>query len=128
MALEVLNIVEEEKIIARANGVGEILYKSMLEIANETQQLKNVRSIGAIAAADLVCEGSQRIGFEVYQQAVKMGALLRPLGNTIYWFPPLNIEPEVIYQLKEITQQAIEKVNPRGYTTLLARCELEGIV
>ena len=39
-----------------------------------------------------------------------MGALLRPLGNTIYWMPPLNTPHNVINDLKNITETAIEKV------------------
>jgi adenosylmethionine-8-amino-7-oxononanoate aminotransferase len=49
------------------------------------------------------------MGYKVYQEAVKLGALLRPLGNTLYWVPPLNISAEVLYKLKEITQEAIVK-------------------
>lgn len=87
----------------------ENLYKQLMdEIADNTGKLINVRNIGAIVAADLITNNSkQRLGYKVYQQAVKLGALLRPLGNTIYWLPPLNIETEVLYQLQDITQKAI---------------------
>jgi adenosylmethionine-8-amino-7-oxononanoate aminotransferase len=47
------------------------------------------------------------MGYAVYQQAVKLGALLRPLGNTLYWLPPLNTSKDTLYELKEITQKAI---------------------
>ncbi|HLF66899.1 MAG TPA: adenosylmethionine--8-amino-7-oxononanoate transaminase, partial [Gammaproteobacteria bacterium] len=43
-------------------------------------------------------------------EAVKLGALLRPLGNTIYWMPPLNIKNEELAELKNITLQAIHHI------------------
>jgi adenosylmethionine-8-amino-7-oxononanoate aminotransferase len=49
-----------------------------------------------VAALDL-CEADgtplraeQRTGYRVYLEAVRRGALLRPLGDSMYLFPPLN--------------------------------------
>jgi adenosylmethionine-8-amino-7-oxononanoate aminotransferase len=78
----------------------------MHNIAAETGKLKNVRGIGAVVAADLTTD-QPRVGYEVYQQAVKLGALLRPLGNTIYWTPPLNVGLDVAEQLARVTKQAL---------------------
>ena len=53
---------------------------------------RQIRGTGFVAAADLkeeYCIG--RAGYAVYRQAVKKGLLLRPLGNTVYLLPPLNI-------------------------------------
>ena len=80
----------------------------MQNIAEDTGKLTNVRGIGAIVAADLICEDpSRRLGYEIYKNAVKLGALLRPLGNTIYWLPPLNLAEETLEQLTKITKEAI---------------------
>ena len=38
---------------------------------------------------------------------MSLGALLRPLGNTLYWFPPLNTTQPILSDLKEITQKAL---------------------
>jgi adenosylmethionine-8-amino-7-oxononanoate aminotransferase len=82
----------------------------MQDIANETSRITNIRQIGAMVAADLICHDPQRrAGFEVYQEAVKLGALLRPLGNTIYWVPPLNMETETLTHLSRITKQALRQ-------------------
>jgi adenosylmethionine-8-amino-7-oxononanoate aminotransferase len=111
VALETLNIMEEEKICTHVQMLEPMILKYMREIAETTGKLTNVRGIGAIVAADLMVKDQQRrIGFEIYQQAVKRGALLRPLGNTIYWLPPLNIEHNTLQDLKEITQAAIQAV------------------
>lgn len=112
IAIEVLNLMDEENICVKANQVGKLMYEAMFEVANETNCLKHVRGIGAIVAADLICDDpNRRYGFEVYQEAIKLGALLRPLGNTIYWLPPLNIDEEVLVQLKNITTKAILSMN-----------------
>ena len=59
-------------------------------------------------AADLVDKNiSKRAGNRLYQEAVRQGALLRPLGNTIYWLPPLNINAEILSQLGEITLNSL---------------------
>ncbi|HEX2549867.1 MAG TPA: aminotransferase class III-fold pyridoxal phosphate-dependent enzyme, partial [Gammaproteobacteria bacterium] len=78
------------------------------DIQYNTQKIKNIRSIGAVVAADLCYDNTKRMGFEVYQNAVKLGALLRPIGNTIYWVPPLNISNHTLQKLKSITERAID--------------------
>ncbi|MGB6976260.1 MAG: adenosylmethionine--8-amino-7-oxononanoate transaminase [Gammaproteobacteria bacterium] len=111
VALEVLIIFEQEKILHHVAQLGETMLTAMKEIAATTNKLKNVRGIGAIVAADLVDNPSeQRLGFAVYQNAVKLGALLRPIGNTIYWLPPLNTTFQTIEELKNITREAILSV------------------
>lgn len=107
VALETLKIFEEEGICRRVQTLEPLLKAGMMEVADKTGCLKNVRSMGAIVAADLVTEVPRK-GFEVFQAAVRLGAFLRPLGNTIYWFLPLNIEEAVLNSLKEITIRAIE--------------------
>lgn len=111
VALEVLNIMEQEKWHEKATGMGEVMLDAMQTIADETKALTNVRGLGAMVAADLhVKEPGRRLGFEVYQQAVALGALLRPLGNTLYWLPPLNTRRETLRELQQITEMAIKAV------------------
>ena len=107
VALETLKIFEEEAICQRVQELEPLLKAGMIEVANKTGCLKNIRSIGAITAADLITE-KPRKGFEVFQEAVRLGAFLRPLGNTLYWLPPLNIEETVLNSLKDITIEAIK--------------------
>lgn len=106
LALETLNIIQEEHLHTR--DINQVMLKNMHEIRNKTGRLKNVRGIGGIVAADLICiNNTARLGYLVYEAAIKAGILLRPLGNTIYWLPPLNITDEEIDELKNKTMQVL---------------------
>ena len=108
VALAVLGIVKQQKLCERAEKLQIIMMNNLQKIAEHTGKLKNLRGIGAIVAAELIVEDEkQRMGYKVFQEAINLGALLRPLGNTIYWFPPLTIEEEILQDLKDITQNAI---------------------
>jgi adenosylmethionine-8-amino-7-oxononanoate aminotransferase len=108
VALEVFNIFQEEKIVDHVQALNKIMQEAFEDIQYNTQKIKNIRSIGAVVAADLCYDNTKRMGFEVYQNAVKLGALLRPIGNTIYWVPPLNISNHTLQKLKSITERAID--------------------
>ena len=116
VAVEALDIYEEEKIFERVQKHGPGLKERMSRIAKKTGLLTNIRGIGFMAAADLCDENNRpfekglRMGYQVYQEAVKIGALLRPLGDTIYFLPPLNTPLHVLDELEEITLKAIKKV------------------
>ncbi len=59
-----------------------------------------VRSIGLINAVELVrdkktkeaFDSKIRLGYQIYKKALKKGVLLRPLGDVIYFNPPLIID------------------------------------
>lgn len=55
-------------------------------------------------------EKKQRIGYQIFQKALQLGAWLRPLGNTIYWLPPLNTPLFVLEELKDISILAIKQI------------------
>lgn len=110
IALETLNIMEEENIYHKVAALELQLLQYMHEIEKNTGRITNVRGIGGLVAADLIVkDNQQRAGFELFKNALKNGALLRPIGNTIYWLPPLNVEAETLDQLKDITQQSINE-------------------
>jgi adenosylmethionine---8-amino-7-oxononanoate aminotransferase len=108
VALATLTVMEQENIAAKARAMQPVLKNNMQFVAEKTGRLTQIRGIGAIAAADIIIDNpSQRAGFAVYQKAVKLGALLRPLGNTLYWLPPLNTGLATLTELKEITQASL---------------------
>lgn len=113
VALACLQVMEEENLLAYVPTLETSLLQHMQQISDVTGKLTRVRGIGGIVAADLVVEDAhQRAGHAVYQAAVTRGALLRPIGNTLYWLPPLNIESASLQRLQDITIDAIRAVLP----------------
>lgn len=113
VALECLTVLEEENIYLQVQKKETILKSLMQEVADVTKKLTNVRAMGAVVAADLVLSKEQqvqRVGYQIFQEAVKLGAWLRPLGNTLYWLPPLNIDISVLKTLQNITIKAMHKI------------------
>lgn len=111
LGLETLKIMEAENIIEQVQKKEQLLGNLMQQVASNTGKLTNIRHIGAIVAADLiVADPSQRVGYQVYKKATELGALLRPIGNTIYWLAPLNTDEATLHRLQQITEAAIKAV------------------
>lgn len=113
VALECLKIIEDEQIFKKVREKEVVLKKLMLEVQNKTEKLTNIRGIGAVIAADLLLnekEKNQRVGYQIFQEALKLGAWLRPLGNTIYWLPPLNTSLSILEDLCDITKISIKRI------------------
>ena len=108
LAVATLQEIVDKNLIARANNLQTIMREYFVTIAEETGAITNIRGIGAIIAADLVNKNNiPRLGYQVFQAAIKLGAMLRPIGNTIYWLPPINISHSTLDELYEITLQAV---------------------
>ncbi|MBA3535230.1 MAG: adenosylmethionine--8-amino-7-oxononanoate transaminase [Tatlockia sp.] len=107
-ALATIKVMEQEKINEQAQKLGIFMQQQFQQIAEISGKLTNVRSLGAMVAADLIDNGSKRLGYQLYQEALSRGALLRPLGNSLYWLPPLNSENQTIENLAEITLNSIK--------------------
>ncbi len=109
IAIACIRTLAEENIYQRVQQMETQMATMMNEISDSTGKLTNIRHIGGIVAADLRVDATQRAGYAVYRRAVQLGALLRPLGNTIYWLPPLNTDETTLRKLQTITEQAIKE-------------------
>lgn len=108
-AVTTLDIMQEENLASSACAIGHTMFHFMQELASITGKLHRVRGgLGAVVAADLEALPSGRTGFQFQQIALKHGALLRPLGDSIYWLPPLNASLDTISKLAEITLHSIK--------------------
>lgn len=107
-ALATLNTIEDENILEHLPNISRNLKEGMDWVASQVGDIENTRCIGGIVACELQSQ-ENRLGFEVFKKGLGLGAFLRPLGNTLYWSPPLNITEVEIEQLAEITAEAIKQ-------------------
>ncbi len=117
IALEVLKIYEENNILEEINKKGEYLEKRAREIFKDKKYIGEIRRIGLIGAMEIVknkitkerFNPKKRTGYNIYKTALKHGAILRPLGDTIYFMPPFVISYEEIDKMLEICRLSIEE-------------------
>ncbi|MBA3661143.1 MAG: adenosylmethionine--8-amino-7-oxononanoate transaminase [Gammaproteobacteria bacterium] len=111
VALAALQVLKDESIINHTHHLQLAMNTAMHEVAKITQCITGMRGIGAMVAAELnTHETRSRVGFEITRKASELGALIRPLGRTLYWTPPLNTPIATIETLKQITIEAIQHV------------------
>lgn len=95
-ATAVLDIFDSYDVLQDVNQKGSFLEEKMT-IFKTLSCVKNLRRQGLILAFDL--EGFdplRRIGKELATQAWKRGVLIRPLGDVVYFMPPLSISYDEI--------------------------------
>jgi adenosylmethionine-8-amino-7-oxononanoate aminotransferase len=111
VALEVLRVFEDERVLERAKPKAERIARAFAEMGALPGALRP-RSIGMIGALDLGggADYLADLGWGVYEQARAGGAYLRPLGNVVYVAPPLNIPDADLDELLEITRASVEAV------------------
>lgn len=111
VAMATLQYIEQTNILENVKNMQNLMWEAMHSIAAQTRVLTNIRGFGGMIAADLVNIEHPRPGFAFYQQALQEGALMRPLGQSIYWLPPLNTSADEIECLREVTQTALQKIS-----------------
>ena len=117
-AVEVLKILEEETIIEKANKKANYFNKIIREKFLPHKNVGEVRSIGLINAIELVnnkntkepLDYRNRTGYQIYKKALEKGVLLRPLGDVIYFNPPLIIEEEDMDLVTDIALKALKEI------------------
>ncbi len=106
-----LSVFHDEDVLGQVARRGPRLRQGLAALRSPF--LHGIRGCGMMAAADLVqADGTpwpsaQRIGLRVYRAAIRRGALLRNLGDTLYLFPPLVANDAVLDQLLTIVGDAV---------------------
>lgn len=117
-AIAVLDILKEENIIKQANENAIYFNKIIKEKFSSHKNVGDIRSIGLINAIELVKNKSTkeafdpklRTGYQIYKKALKKGVLLRPLGDVIYFNPPLIIEPKDMVFVTDIAAECMSEI------------------
>jgi adenosylmethionine---8-amino-7-oxononanoate aminotransferase len=107
LAREVLAIYRDDEIVRKAQPKARRITKA-IKALGALPGVQRPRSLGMIGAVDLGSAAYQgKAGWRVYAEALKRGAYLRPLGDTVYVCPPLNIEDSELDRLLEIMSESI---------------------
>ena len=113
-----LDVFATEDVLARVATHGPELRRALGDLirARPELPLAGVRGCGMMAAVDLHGPGAaqidpaRRTGYRVYREAVRRGVLLRPIGDTIYLFPPLNVEPADVREMVDVLAASVADV------------------
>ncbi len=111
-----LGVFREDRVIERNRALAAHLGARVRALADHPH-VAEVRQCGMIAAVEIVREKrsrepypwQERRGLMVYRHALERGALLRPIGNVIYFMPPYVITPEEIDFMVDVAREGIER-------------------
>ena len=115
-AVATLDIFADDDVIKRNRALADHLGARARELA-DLPHIAEVRQRGMIVAAEMVRDRAtrepyawqERRGLRVYRHGLERGALLRPIGNVVYFMPPYVITPPEIDLMIEIARDGIER-------------------
>ena len=110
-----LGIFQSEPVIERNRQLAAHMASAAAPLAHHAR-VGEVRQCGMILAIEMVKNKAtrepydfrERRGLTVYRHALQHGALLRPIGDVVYFMPPYVIEPEEIEFLARVARAGIE--------------------
>ena len=113
-ALATLSVLRDEPVLERNRALATHLAQRLAPLADHPN-VADVRQAGMIAAIELVRDrrtrtpfpAAERRGLRVYRHGLERGAVLRPLGNVVYFMPPYCITPDEIDFMVEVAIEGI---------------------
>ncbi|HJL26351.1 MAG TPA: aminotransferase class III-fold pyridoxal phosphate-dependent enzyme, partial [Polyangiaceae bacterium LLY-WYZ-15_(1-7)] len=114
VAREVLAVYREEEILAKAQAKASRV-AACFQRLGELPGARRARWLGMMGAVDLGDEGYFGTkGWEVWREAKRRGVSLRPLGDTVYVTPPLNLEDGMLEELLGVVEGSVGAVLAAG--------------
>jgi 4-aminobutyrate aminotransferase/(S)-3-amino-2-methylpropionate transaminase len=115
-ALAVLDVFEEEGVVARAEAIGETIRSRMLDWQERWQQIGDVRGLGAMLAIELVSDRDSKTpdadtASRIVEEAAARGLLLLKSGiysNCIRVLTPLVISDAELDEALEVWESALD--------------------
>lgn len=113
-ALATLDIFESDNVVENNRELAAYMGDSVAHLEDHPH-VAEIRQTGMVLAIEMVADKmtrkaypwQERRGLQVYQHALKRGALLRPLGNVVYFMPPYVITHDQIDLLANIATEGI---------------------
>jgi len=117
-ALEVIKIIEEEKLLDRAIKIGERLKERFLKMKNKYSLIGEIRGIGAMRAIELVKdqktkEPATQETAQIVQECLKNGVLVPTAGinkNILRMLVSLEITDEQLDEALDVLEKAVAEV------------------
>lgn len=120
-ALAVLNILQRDQIIEKSNAMAEYFHNKLQRELGSHKNVGEIRHINLINAIEIVkdpakkehFDPSLRLGYQIYRRAIEKGLLLRPLGDILYFNPPLTISQEECDLAVALCKESMEEIIPQ---------------
>ncbi len=114
-ALATLAIFDEDDVIERNKALAAHMARACARFVDHPH-VAEVRQTGMILALEIVSDKAsrraypwqERRGQRVYRHALGQGALLRPLGDVVYFMPPYVISEDEIDMLADIAWDGVD--------------------
>ncbi len=110
-----LAIFREEPVLERNRELAARMHAAVAHL-QEHPHVAEIRQRGMILAIEVMKDVArrqpwpfeERRGLRIYRLALERGALIRPLGTTVYFMPPYVIEPDEIDALARVATEGID--------------------
>ena len=115
-ALAVLDVFENEGLVARAAAIGDQMRAALLRLQKRVPQIGDVRGLGAMLAIELVTDPSTKdpdadLAQRIIDQARDRGLLLLKCGphkNVVRLLPPLTTSADEVASAMLMLEQAVD--------------------
>lgn len=116
--IAVLDILKEDNVIEKAQNRAVYFNNIINDKFLSHENVGEVRHLGLINAIEIVkdkdtkegFDSKLRLGYQIYKKALKKGVLLRPLGDVIYFNPPLIIEENDMDFVTDVAKECMAEV------------------
>jgi 4-aminobutyrate--pyruvate transaminase len=118
VALKTLDIIEREKLVARAARLGEYLRDRLERELGGLESVGEIRGLGLMAGVELVADPvtrasfdpALRVGDRVRRDVHEAGLIVRNRGDIINVAPPFVISEDQVDELASKLRTAIDRV------------------
>ncbi len=113
-----MKVFKQDKVLDNVRSLSPFFHSRLQEFRN-ISLVGDVRCLGFIGALELVedrktkkvPDPGKRLGYKIYEEGLKEGLLLRPLGNITYFFLPLCVKKD---QLRDILKRSYRVIKAQG--------------
>ena len=121
-ALANLDVMEGEKLFARAAEFGDYLAGRLDALFGDHPQVGEVRSLGLIGAVEVVEDrasgrsfaAERKVGPRVFRRCLEKGIIVRAIGDVVAFCPPYVIERDELDTVLEGCRESLDEILAAG--------------